>query len=147
VDTGSKVRLRGKGGPGRDGGPPGDVVLTISVTEDPRFERRGAHLHTEAPVPLTTAVLGGEVAVPTLGGRVVLRVPASTQNGRAFRLAGKGMPALGQEPPGDLFVKVRVVLPEPLTTQQRAHFEQLRDLEPRPGAADAAEPAAQRSAT
>ncbi len=129
VETGSKIRLRGKGGLGLSGGPPGDVVLAIRVADDPRFERRGAALHTDLPVPLTMAVLGGEVQVPTVRGSVMLRIPAGTQNGRVFRLAGQGMPVLEQDKRGDLFAKVRVVLPESLTPEQRALFEDLRRSE------------------
>ena len=126
VESGTKIRLRGKGGPGRAGGPPGDVVLEVDVAEDPRFERRGAALHTEVAVPLTTALLGGEVAVPTVTGQVVLQIPEGTQNGRVFRLTGKGMPVMKSETTGDLFAKLRVVLPEQIDDEQRRLFEQLR---------------------
>ena len=123
VETGSKIRLRGKGPT-----PPSNVVLVVNVKEDPRFERRGSALHSEVPVPLTTAVLGGEVQVPTIDSSVMLRVPAGTQNGRVFRLAEKGMPILNKEGRGDLFAKVRVVLPEHLTPRTRELFEELRSL-------------------
>lgn len=126
VESGSKIRLRGQGPPGLNGGPPGDVLLVIEVAEDPRFERRGATLHTEVPVPLYTAVLGGEIEVPTVTAQVLLRIPAGTQNGRVFRLAGQGMPVLHKQERGDLLAKVRVVLPEQLSAEQRALFEQLR---------------------
>lgn len=136
VDNGSKIRLRGKGGAGSGGGPAGDVILVVRVAEDPRFERRGATLHTEVPVPLTTAALGGEVEAPTLSGTVMLRIPEGTQNGRVFRLAGKGMPVLHQDRRGDLLAKVRVVLPEELTDEERDLFRRLREL--RAGVAGAA---------
>jgi molecular chaperone DnaJ len=129
VETGTKIRLRGKGGFGLQGGPPGDVVLEIEVADDPRFERRGAALHTDVAVPLITAVLGGETPVGTVTGPVVLNVPAGTQNGRVFRLGGKGMPVMSTDSKGDLFAKVRVVLPEQIDDDQRALFERLRDLE------------------
>ena len=129
VETGTKIRLRGKGGPGTGGGPAGDVVLEVQIAEDSRFERRGAALHTEAPVPLTIAVLGGEVTLPTVTGEIALRVPEGTQNGRVFRLSGRGMPVMNSDKVGDLFAKVRVILPEQLTDIQRALFAQLRDLE------------------
>ena len=135
VESGTKVRLRGKGGPGVGGGPAGDVVLEVEVAEDPRFERRGAALHTELPVPLATVVLGGEVMVPTVTGEVALLVPEGTQNGRVFRLSGKGMPVMHSDTVGDLFAKVRVVLPERLSAAQRALFEQLRDFETDAGGA------------
>lgn len=137
VETGTKIRLRGKGGPGRGGGPPGDVVLEVAVADDARFERRGAALHTDVPVPLTTALLGGEVMVATVTGQLALHIPEGTQNGRVFRLAGKGMPVMKSDARGDLFAKVRVMLPEQIDDERRALFERLRDLESR-GAGDTA---------
>ena len=137
IETGAKIRLRGKGGPGRAGGPPGDVVLEVEVATDPRFERRGSALHTEVPVGLTTALLGGEVIVHTITGQLALQVPPATQNGRVFRLAGKGMPVMKRDRAGDLFAKVRVVLPEQIDDERRALFERLRELES-DGIADAA---------
>ena len=135
VETGSKIRLRGKGPT-----PSSDIVLVVHVEEDPRFERRGAALHSDVLVPLTTVVLGGEVAVPTVDSSVMLRVPSGTQNGRVFRLAGKGMPILHKKGRGDLFAKVRVVLPEHLTPRMRELFEELRRL------TNGAEPGERRSA-
>ena len=134
IESGAKIRLRGKGGPGRAGGPPGDVVLEVEVAKDPRFERRGSALHAEVPVGLTTALLGGEVIVPTITGQLALQVPPATQNGRVFRLAGKGMPVMKRDRAGDLFAKVRVVLPEQIDDERRALFERLRELESDGGA-------------
>ncbi len=128
VTSGTKIRLRGKGGPGSGGAAAGDVVLVVDVAEDARFERRGAALHTDVAVPLTTAVLGGEVSVATLSGSVALRIPEGTQNGQVFRLTGRGMPIMKQDKRGELFAKVRVVLPEQIDDEQRALFEQLRGL-------------------
>ena len=129
VENGSRIKLSGKGSPGA-GGPPGDLILVISVGLDPRFERRGADLYTDIPVPLSVAVLGGEVEVPTITSRVALRIPQATQNGRTFRLADQGMPVLNAERRGAVLAKVQVVLPEQLSDEQRRLFEQLRDLEP-----------------
>jgi DnaJ-class molecular chaperone len=129
VENGTKIRLRGKGGQGRAGGPPGDVVLEVDVAEDGRLTRRRSALHTDVAVPLTTAVLGGEVSVLTVTGQVVLQIPEGTQNGRVFRLAGQGMPTMKSEQAGDLFAKVRVVLPEQLDDARRELFQQLRSLE------------------
>ena len=139
VESGTNIRLRGKGAPGRIGGPAGDVVLIVTVAEDPRFERRGEGLHVEAAISLTTAVLGGEVEVPTVTGQVLLRVPERTQNGRVFRLAGKGMPVMRSDKRGDLFAKVQVLLPEELSADERRLFEQLRELEGGAGGGDGAE--------
>lgn len=128
VKTGSRVRIAGEGRPGIGGGPSGDLYLVVTVLPHPRFERKGDDLYMEQPVPLLDAVLGGEVEVQTIDGRVALRIPELTQNGRQIRLAGKGMPALGGGKRGDLFVKVRVQLPEKLTPEEREHFEALRAL-------------------
>jgi DnaJ-class molecular chaperone len=129
VQEGSRVRIAGKGQPGINGGPNGDLYLVISVKPNERFERRGDDLYEEVAVPLTEAVLGGEVEVPTMRGRVMLSVPPETQNGRTFRLAGLGMPHLNGGGKGDLYAKVRVVLPTNLDERGRKLFEELRTLE------------------
>jgi curved DNA-binding protein len=116
-----------EGGPGTAGGEAGDLYLRIRVAPDPRFERRGDDLYITVPMDLYTAVLGGEVPVPTLNGSVILTIPDGTQNGRRFRIRGKGMPHLRQpEQHGDLYAETKVRLPESLTTRQRDLFEELR---------------------
>ena len=125
VTTGSRVRVAGEGEPG-SGGQKGDLFLVTSVRPHPRFERRGDDLHVDVDVPVTTAVLGGEVEVPTMTARVMLKVPALTQNGRAFKLSGLGMPRLGKDGKGDLHAHVRVAVPKDLDDRQRALFEELR---------------------
>jgi curved DNA-binding protein len=128
--TGTRVRMSGEGGPGPAGGPAGDLYLRVTVLPDPRFERKGDDLHTNLPVDLYTMVLGGEVRVPTLTGEVVLTIPAGTQNGRSFRLRGKGMPRLRKSGEnGDLYAKVEVRLPANLTGRQQELFEELRQLD------------------
>ena len=114
VDTGGRVRLRGKGGGGRD------LVLVVKVTPHPSFTRRGADLIRELPVTLREALLGAEVPIATLDGRVILKVPAGTQNGRTIRLKGKGMPHLRGDGRGDLLAKVKVVLPTHLSDEAKA---------------------------
>src|ERR1700690_484012 len=109
VETGSRIRLRGRGGAA--GAAARDLVLIAKVAPHPVFHREGATLSRELPVTLGEALLGAEVPVRTLTGRVLLRVPAGTQNGRVIRLAGQGMPRLKGEGRGDLHVKVRGVLP------------------------------------
>jgi len=104
------------------------------VKENARFERKGDDLYLDVTVPYTDAVLGGEVEVQMMDGRVALKVPELTQNGRQIRLAGKGMPLLGKAGRGDLFVRVRVLMPEKLTPEERDHFEALRKLGATPGA-------------
>jgi DnaJ-class molecular chaperone len=129
VQDGSRVRVAGKGQPGSNGGPSGDLYLVLSVRPHERFERKGDDLYEDVSVPLTDAVLGGEVEVPTMRGRVMLNVPPQTQNGRTFRLSGLGMPHLNGAGKGDLYARVRVVLPTRLSDQEKKLFEQLRELE------------------
>jgi DnaJ-class molecular chaperone len=129
VQEGSRVRIAGKGQPGLNGGPNGDLYLVISLKPSDRFERRGDDLYEEVAVPLTEAILGGEVEVPTLRGRVMLSIPPETQNGRTFRLAGQGVPHLSGTGKGDLYAKVRVVLPTKLSDRERKLFEELRGIE------------------
>jgi len=125
VRDGSKVRIAGQGSQGY-GGAKGDLILIVKVLPHQTFERKGDDLHVEVSVPLTTAMLGGEVGVPTLKGNVALKVPPETQNGKIFRLSGQGMPHLNDSSRGDIFAKVKVVLPTKLTQQERQLFEQLR---------------------
>ena len=129
VDTGSRVKIAGKGGPGHGGGPAGDLFLVVSVADDPRFERRGDDLRLEVPVDIATAALGGEIEVRTLTGQVALRIPPATQNGRVFRLTGQGMSKLRGSGRGDLLAAVRLTMPQPLTERHLDLFRQLRDLE------------------
>lgn len=130
VHTGSRVRIAGQGGRGSNGGPNGDVYLVINVKDDSRFVEDGKHLKTTVDIPLYTAVLGGETVVPTVTGRVALRVPKGTQNGRVFRLRGKGLPSGGKKDatPGDLLVTANVVLPTELSAEEERLFTQLRNL-------------------
>jgi DnaJ-class molecular chaperone len=129
VKTGSRVRVAGEGRPGLNKGPNGDLYLVITVAPNQRFERRGDDLYTDIDVPYLDAILGGEVEVQTLTGKVALRIPELTQNGRQIRLTGKGMPALGsRDRRGDLYARVRIELPAHLNPEERAHFEQLREL-------------------
>ncbi len=120
VETGSKIRLSGKAGTG-DGA--GDLYLIAKVRPHKVFTRNGADLTREVPITLQEALLGGEVEVETLGGRVLLKVPAGTQPGQTFRLSGKGMPRLKGGGSGDLYAKVRVVLPGKLEGKQRKAAE------------------------
>jgi molecular chaperone DnaJ len=122
------VRIAGKGKQGYAGGASGDLYLVVSVKPHRRFERRGDDLYEEVAVPLTVAVLGGEVQVPTLKGKLALKIPPETQNGRAFRLAGQGMPHLGNSSRGDLLAKVSVVLPTKLSEEEKKLLERLGQL-------------------
>ena len=124
VREGSRVRVAGEGGVGPAG--TGDLYLVVSVRPHERFERRGDDLYTDVDIPLTDAVLGGEVQVQTMTSRVVLKVPPLTQNGRNIRLSGLGMPRLGGNGKGDLYARVKVKLPDQLSERERKLFEELR---------------------
>jgi len=129
VDTGSRVRVTGEGQPGVGGAAKGDLILIVTVRPDPAFERKGDDLLVTAQAPLATVMLGGEVPVPTLDGkRVLLTVPPETQNGRVFRLAGKGMPRENGEGRGNLLARIEVTLPQKLTDREKQLFEELGRL-------------------
>ena len=130
VRDGSRIRIAGEGGPGRAGGSKGDLYLVAKVLPHNLFERKGDDLYTEVSVPLATAMLGGEVRLPTLNGNLSLKIPPETQNGKVFRMAGKGMPQLGNSKYGNMFAKVKVVLPTNLTEEEKKLFERLRSLRP-----------------
>ena len=120
VKTGSRVRVAGASFGGSKSDARGDLYLRINVLPNTTFERRDADLYCEVPVDIFAALLGGEVRIPTLSGPLALRIPAGTQAGRTFRLTGQGMPKLrpaGDR--GDLYAKVRVMLPEKLTDQEQ----------------------------
>jgi DnaJ-class molecular chaperone len=126
VDNGSRIRVAGEGQPGIGGGPRGDLFLVISVKPNADFERKGDDLYVDVDVELVKAMLGGEVAVPTPDDRrLLLTIPSETQNDRLFRLAGKGMPRLRGESSGNLYARVKVILPMNLSDEERALFEKL----------------------
>jgi curved DNA-binding protein len=131
VGDGSRVRVGGEGEPGSGGATAGDLYLRVRLEPHPQFERKGRDLYTRIAVPLTTAVLGGEVNVPALGGRTLrLKVPPTTQNGQVFRLRGQGM-NLSSKPGerSDLYATVDVELPRQITPEERTHFEELAKIE------------------
>ena len=126
VDNGSKIRVAGEGQPGIGGGPRGDLNLVIAVKPDPLFERKGDDLYVDVDVDLITMMLGGEVPVPTPDGRrLMLNIPAGTQNRRTFRLAGKGMPHLRGDGSGNLYARLHVLLPTNLSSEEKELFEKL----------------------
>jgi curved DNA-binding protein len=126
VDSGSRIRLSGRGPGG------GDLVVAVRVKPHKAFQRRGADLERELPITLEEALLGGEVPVTTLKGRVLLTLPAGTQNGRTFRLSGQGMPRFRAEGYGDLYVRTRVVLPTELDEEARTAARRFLDLVSQP---------------
>jgi len=131
VGEGARVRIAGEGEPGVGGAQSGDLYLRVRLAPHPRFERRGRDLYTRVPVPLTTAVLGGEAEVETLSGKSLrLKIPPTTQNAQVFRLKGHGMPAVGKSSDtGDLYATVDVQLPRELTPAAREHFQAIQKLE------------------
>jgi curved DNA-binding protein len=126
VDTGSRVRLSGKGPDGRD------VVVAVRLRPHETYQRRGADLERELPITLREALLGGEVPVQTLKGRILLTIPAGTQTGRTFRLTGQGMPKLKDGGTGDLYVKVRLVLPTTMSDGAKDAARTFLDLVDQP---------------
>ncbi|MDX1595110.1 MAG: molecular chaperone DnaJ, partial [Gammaproteobacteria bacterium] len=126
VDNGDRIRLSGEGEAGPKGAPPGDLYVHIRVKEHPIFAREGNDLFCEVPIGFTTAVLGGELAVPTLAGRVMLKIPPETQSGKVFRLRGKGVRPVRGGSTGDLLCRVTVETPVNLSEEQK---EILRDFE------------------
>jgi molecular chaperone DnaJ len=131
VDNESRIRIAGKGQPGQGGGQAGDLYLVISVQPHSLFERKGNDLYVNIQVPLTKAVLGGEIQVPTLKGtKLALKIPPETQNEKVFRLSGQGMPGLGSGTRGDLMVTVKVQIPTGLTSEEKVLFSKLNELRP-----------------
>ncbi|MFL5733432.1 MAG: DnaJ C-terminal domain-containing protein [Chloroflexia bacterium] len=130
VHTGSRVRVAGEGGQGSGGGGKGDLYLRVAVLPNKRFERRGDDLLATVSVPLYTAVLGGELEVPTIKGtKLALKIPAGTQNGRTFKLTGQGMPNLKDpQKRGDLLARVEVQLPTELTEEEKQRFQELQRI-------------------
>lgn len=124
IDSGDRIRLAGEGEAGENGGPNGDLYVQVRVKPHPIFERDGNNLLSDVPVGFTTAALGGEIEVPTLDGRVVLKIPAETQTGKQFRLRGKGVKALRGGPVGDLLCRAVVETPVKLTKEQKELLEQ-----------------------
>ncbi len=119
VDNGDRIRLTGEGEAGMMGGPPGDLYVEMHITPHPIFEREGNNLYCEIPIHFTTAALGGEIEVPTLDGRVNLKIPGETQSGKLFRLRGKGVKALRSSAIGDLMCRVMVETPISLDSKQK----------------------------
>jgi len=119
VDNGDRIRLAREGEAGRNGGPPGDLYVDISVTPHEIFTREGQNLSCDVPISFAVAVLGGTVEVPTLDGNVVLKVPPETQSGSLFRLRGKGVRSVRDSGIGDLFCRVQVETPVKLTAEQK----------------------------
>jgi DnaJ-class molecular chaperone len=134
VDTGSKVRLRGKGEPGTNGGPPGDLFIVVQVRPHPIFARQGSDVFTTLPITVGEAALGGKISVPTIDGPATMTIPPGTQGGQKFRLKDKGITKLKGSGRGDQYVTVRVTLPKHLDERSREiikEFEERTAFNPR----------------
>jgi molecular chaperone DnaJ len=124
VNEGQRIRLKGRGGPGANGGPPGDLYVIVHVRGDNTFGRDGRNLTITVPITFPEAALGAKVSVPTIDGDpVTLKIPAGTNSGRTFRVKGRGVPAAGKRHPGDLMVKVEVAVPTRLSKEQKQAVE------------------------
>ncbi|MDR0355376.1 MAG: DnaJ domain-containing protein [Deltaproteobacteria bacterium] len=129
VQDKQKIRLRGKGGPGQNGGPPGDLLLSVNIAPDPVFTRDADNnLFEEKKISLYMALLGGKVEVQTISGTASLRIPAGTQNGAKFRIKGQGVAS--EKKTGDLYVLIKIVLPKNLSSEAGEMVEKLQELAP-----------------
>jgi molecular chaperone DnaJ len=126
VDTGDRIRLSGEGEIGIDGGPPGDLYVQVAVREHSIFTRDGRNLYCEVPISIVDAAMGGELEVPTLDGRVKLKIPSETQTGKLFRLRNKGVSPVRGGPSGDLLCRVTVETPVNLTKRQKELLEEFQ---------------------
>jgi molecular chaperone DnaJ len=131
VDDGQRLRLDGEGSAGLYGGPPGDLYITFSVKPHNLFHRDGSDILYELSINFAQAALGNEIRVPSLDGKVDLKIPPGTQNGKIFRFKGKGIPYVDGRGRGDLLVKVAIITPQHLDKNQRRLFEELEKVLPR----------------
>lgn len=130
MEDGKQVRLKGQGNPGPSGGPAGDALITVKVAAHPFFTVEGRHVRIDLPLTLYEAVLGGPVEVPTPTGRIELNVPAGASGGRTLRLRGKGLPASGSQPAGDLLVAMKIILPEASGSELEELMKKWRESQP-----------------
>ena len=128
IKDGATIRLPGRGGPGANGGPMGDLLVKVHVSSHRLFTRKGDDLHLTVPISFTEAALGTKVEVPTLEGKVTIRVPAGTSNGKVFRVRGKGVSS-GKRGAGDLYARVEVVVPAKLSGEEKKLLEQLAAID------------------
>jgi DnaJ-class molecular chaperone len=126
IEDGKTIRLKGQGGAGPAGVPAGDALVTIQIATHPQFKVDGRDLRIDLPISLDDAVLGGQVQVPTLGGRIEMNLPANTSSGRTLRLRGKGLPGAGGKAAGDLLATVKIVLPETKDAELEALMQKWR---------------------
>ena len=129
IENGKSIRLKGKGNPGFNGGPAGDLFLKVNVAEKQGFERKGMDIYTTVEVPFTTAVFGGEARVSTLYGDVIVRIPEGTQSGRKIRLRGKGIVSMKDSSVhGDQYAVVRIKVPADLSPEAKAKLKEFQNI-------------------
>ena len=128
IDEGKQLRVSGEGEPGLNGGPPGDLYITIKVRPHDFFKRQGDNITCELPITFVQAALGDEIVVPTLKGRAKIKIPAGTQTGTEFRLRGKGVPRLYGRGYGDQQIRVKVVTPTGLSEEQKRLLREFGNL-------------------
>jgi molecular chaperone DnaJ len=133
VDDGDRIRLSGEGQAGVHGGPPGDLYVEMRIKPHEIFEREGRNLHCEIPINFADAALGGELEVPTLDGKVKLKIPKETQTGKLFRLRGKGVTSIRGGGAGDLLCRVVVETPVNLTSRQREILGEFQSIQKEEG--------------
>jgi curved DNA-binding protein len=128
VKDGQTLRIKGKGGKGRNGGPDGNILITLHIPEHPAFRLEGTDIHCDAPIDLYTAILGGKALIHTLKGNIRIDIAKGTENGKVLRLKGQGMPIFGKPgTAGDLYIRVKVVLPKDLTEKELELFQKLHE--------------------
>jgi DnaJ-class molecular chaperone len=130
VETGSKVRLKGRGEPGPKGAPPGDLIIRLTVQSHPFFRREGRDLIVDVPITVGEAILGARIDVPSPDGQKSLTIPAGTSSGQKLRLRGQGVPASGGLPSGDLFVVLKIIVPKSLDDESRRLIEEFSRRNP-----------------
>jgi DnaJ-class molecular chaperone len=121
--TGTRIRLKGKGEAGRNGGPPGDLYVAVEVEPSPLYERRGSDLVLDVPVTFTEAALGATIEIPTPDGPVALKIPSGTESGKLLRVKGRGAPHLKGSGRGDLLARIKLTVPKKLTKDEREALE------------------------
>jgi DnaJ-class molecular chaperone len=124
------VRVAGKGQPGGNGAPPGDLYIITNVGTHPFFTRKGDNIYCTIPVTVSEAALGAKIEVPTVGGRALLRIPPGTQSGQQFRLREKGFPVLRSQGRGDQYVEVRITLPKVISEETKNILREFARLNP-----------------
>ncbi|WP_026065238.1 molecular chaperone DnaJ [Amphibacillus jilinensis] len=128
IDDGQQIRVAGQGEPGVNGGPAGDLYVVVQVKTHEFYQRDGDHIFCEMPLTYTQAALGDEIEIPTVHGKVKLKIPAGTQTGKTFRLKGKGAPNVRGYGNGDQHVKMRVITPTKLTTKQKELLREFNEI-------------------